>query len=134
MECPIINDIKQKSVFPAYVAGMRKILGELAGWSAERVDTSIERSLWNRDFRAFFTQDTPASSASWSLIPDHLCRVLKVEDLAALHHRLCRAIEPEGSTDGLSPHENPRYDWESTHRMIADILREYDSGESAGLR
>ena len=122
-----VEDIKRDEMFPTYVGCMRKVLAELAGWSAERVDASIEQSLQNPGFRGFFMHDTPASDAAWSLIPEPIRSRVVGLDLVTLHRRVWHAIELQGVAYNVFPHEDPSYDWQAARQRIADILREYDN-------
>lgn len=105
---------------------MRKMLGELAGWSTEQTDAKIENDLQNSGFRAWFMHDTPAHDAVGHLIPEHIFARVAGAEFVRLCNRITRAIHLYGEEYTIFPNEKPDYDWQAARQRVAEILREYD--------
>jgi hypothetical protein len=118
--CPGADEIRRNPLFPGFVASMRKILGELAGWPVERVDERMERWIQNRGFRRWFGHDSPASFAAAELVPDGIVG----PDRVRLGKRIEKSIE-QFARDPFFPHDDPDYDWAAARRRFSDILREF---------
>ena len=109
-----------------FVVSMRKILGELAGWSPQRADKRIDRWLQNSGFRAWFLHESPAYFAACELIPERIAKRLVGPGRVELRARIIRAIELDGEDHDGFPDQDPTYDWEEARGRVAEILREYD--------
>lgn len=123
---PSIEEIRASPLFATFAACMRRILGELAGWSSERVDEELERRLQSPDYRLWFGHDTPACNAAALILDERIARRLVGLDLVGVRARIVEAIELTGSDAyNAFPHEDPTYDWQAARQKVDDILRKY---------
>jgi hypothetical protein len=109
--------------FPIYMDYVRKLLGELLGWSRKKVDALAADNLRNPDFRTWFMH-TP--EVAWQIIhekmPDRLEEPVSALTLADL---LAHAIDPSLSSVNTYLHQDVHYDWGAARHRIQQILDAY---------
>jgi hypothetical protein len=123
---PSIHEIQSMPDFSIYMDYMRKVLGELLGWSCEKVNALVADNLKNPDFRIWFRYVSWSEEVAWHIIRDQMPDWLD-EPQAALTvaDELVDVIDPSQGSVNTYLHQEAHYDWGAARHRIQHILHGY---------
>jgi hypothetical protein len=129
LKIPSIEETRSEDSFQPYVNTLKKIFGEILGWTEAHTEAHVERQLQETHFRSWFGHTTPCDDAASVIVPAALRRRLIARRISTvgIHNEITLALEGMRDTYNMHPDTDPDYDWQRARDEIADIIKEHET-------